>query len=300
MHPLNRFMIAFLEALPKSAVRPFAMHYIAGERLEDAVRVLRELNSKSLRGTVDVLGENISTREDALQALQVGEEALRVIRRNRLDSNLSIKLSQFGLKIDEAFCYENMKRILQTAREENNFVRIDMEDSSVTGTTLKIYERLRTDGFENVGVVIQAYLRRSAEDVRRLVGMKANIRVVKGIYVEPEAVAFQDPEEIRRNYLALVKVLLEAKCFAGIATHDALLIRGALGYIQELKAGKSAYEFQMLYGVRPKLRDQIVSSGEGMRIYVPFGEQWYAYSLRRFKENPRVAGYVFRALLSRG
>ncbi len=299
-HPLNRAMIAFLHALPRRAVRPLAMNYIAGEKMEDAVRVLRELNAEKMMGTVDILGEDVSTRAGALQAVQAGEEVLRAIARNHLNSTLSIKLTQFGIRIDKAFCYENLKRILETARAEKNFVRIDMEDSSLTGATLNFYERLRAEGFENVGVVVQAYLRRSAADVRRLIRMRANIRVVKGIYVEPETIAFQDPEEIRRSYLAILKMLLEAHGYTAIATHDDVLIEGAYRLIRDLKLKPVDYEFQMLYGVRPKLRGRILSAGHRMRIYVPFGEQWHAYSLRRFKENPRVARYVLQALLARG
>ena len=299
MHLLNRLMVAILQLLPKSLVRPFAMRYIAGENLEDAVRVLRTLHLKNMVGTVDVLGENISTREESLLAVKACEEVLQAIQENHLPAYLSIKLTQFGLRVDEEFCYENVKSLLTMARSYQNFVRIDMEDSSITSGTLKLYARLREEGFENVGVVIQAYLRRSEEDIKPLMEKKANVRLVKGIYVEPEAIAFKGREEIRRNYLRLLKMLLEAKCYVGIATHDDFLVQGAYQYIQEMKRQKSDYEFQMLYGVRLKLRDQIVASGHRMRIYVPFGQHWYSYSMRRFKENPQVARYVLQALLSR-
>ncbi len=299
MHPLNHLIVGTMHLLPRGLVKPLAMRYIAGEKLEDAVRVLRMLNSKKMMGTVDVLGENVNTREESIQAVRACEDVLHSIRENQLDANLSIKLSQFGLKIDGNFCRGNVKRILEIARRQDNFIRIDMEDSSMTTATLDLYEKLRSDGFENTGVVIQAYLRRSEEDVRRLIGKKANIRVVKGIYVEPETIAFQNREEIRRNYLKLLKMLLEGKCYIGIATHDDFLIQGAYRYIREMNLEKSAYEFQMLYGVRPRLRDQIVAAGHRMRVYVPFGQQWYSYSLRRFKENPRIVRYVFSALFWR-
>lgn len=299
MHPLNRLIVAILQLLPKSLVRPFAMRYIAGENLEDGVRIIRNINSQNMMATVDVLGENIFTREESLLAVKACEDVLHSIQENHLQAYLSIKLTEFGLRVDEEFCYANVRGLLTIARSYKNFVRIDMEDSSITSGTLKLYERLRFGGFENVGVVIQAYLRRSEEDIQPLMEKKANVRLVKGIYVEPEAIAFKDREEIRGNYLKLLKKLLEAKCYVGIATHDDFLVQGAYQFIQEMKLQKSDYEFQMLYGVRRKLRDQIVASGHRMRIYVPFGRQWYSYSMRRFKENPQIARYVLQALLSR-
>ena len=297
MPPFNKLLVSALQRLPKSLVKPVAMRYIAGETLEDAVRVVRGLNARKLMATVDVLGENVSTEEESLRAVQAGEEVLEAMQKERLDANLSLKLTQFGLKIDEAFCYENVKNILRIARGFDNFVRIDMEDSSLTSATLNLYERLRGEGFGNVGVVIQAYLRRSEQDVRKLIRNRANIRLVKGIYVEPETIAFKDREEIRQNYLKLLKMILGAGCHGGIATHDDFLVQGAYQYVREMKLSSSAYEFQMLYGVRPKLRDQIVAEGHRMRIYVPFGKHWHSYSIRRFKENPQMARYVLQALL---
>jgi proline dehydrogenase len=299
MHLLNRLIVSVLQLLPQRLVRRFAMRYIAGENLEDAVRVLRTLHLQNMMGTVDVLGENISTREEAPLAVKACEEVLHSIQENHLQAYLSIKLTQFGLRVDEEFCHANVKNLLTIAHGYNNFVRIDMEDSSITSATLKLYERLREEGFENVGVVIQAYLRRSEKDIQPLMEKKANVRLVKGIYVEPEAIAYKDREEIRRNYLRLLKMLLQAQCYVGIATHDDFLVQGAYQYIQEINRQKLDYEFQMLYGVRLKLRDQIVASGHRMRIYVPFGQHWYSYSMRRFKENPQIARYVLQALLSR-
>jgi proline dehydrogenase len=274
------------------------MRYIAGEELDDAVHVVRALNSKKMMGTIDVLGENVSTREESLAAVRECEEVLYSINRNQIDANLSIKLTQFGLKIDEKFCYSNMKCLLEIASGYNQFVRIDMEDSSTTSDTLKLYERLRSDGFENVGVVIQANMRRSEKDIQRLISMRANVRLCKGAYIEPESIALRGREEIRFNFLKLFKMLLDGKCYVGIATHDDFLIYGAYQYIQARNLQKSDYEFQMLYGVRSRLRDQIVADGHRLRVYVPFGQHWYAYSMRRFKENPQMIRYVFRALFS--
>lgn len=299
MHPINHLMISMIKLLPKGIVKPVAMRYIAGERLEDAIRVLGDLHSKNMMATVDVLGENVSTKEESLQAATACRDVLEAIGKNHLDSSLSIKLTQLGLKLDQTLCYQNVKGLLTVARSHGTFVRIDMEDSSTTAATLQLYEKLRSDGFENVGVVIQSYLRRSEEDIKGLICRMANVRLVKGIYVEPEAIAFRDKEEIRHNYLKLLRMLMGAKCYTGIATHDDVLIRNACQYIQEMQLQRSHYEFQMLYGVRVKLRDQIVTDGHRMRIYVPFGRHWYSYSMRRFQENPQIARYVIRAILSR-
>ena len=298
MNAANQLIVSVLGHLPKRLVKPFAMRYIAGEGLDDAVRVLRALNSKEMRGTVDVLGENVSTKEESLSAIEACKGALHTIHQNHLTTNLSIKLTQFGLKIDEAFCHSNVKNLLEIANSQKNFVRMDMEDSSSTNATMELYKRLRSEGFENVGVVIQANMRRSEEDIQRLIPMKANVRLCKGAYIETVGIAFKGREEIQINYLKLLKTLLDAKCYVGIATHDDFLINGAYQHIQEMNVQKADYEFQMLYGVRIKLRDQIVADGHKLRIYVPFGRQWYAYSMRRFKENPQIAWYVFQALFS--
>jgi proline dehydrogenase len=292
----NRLILSVIQLLPRPVVRRFAMRYIAGEELGDAIRVVRILNLKRMMGTIDVLGENVSTREESLMAIRECEEVLHSINKNQIDTNLSVKLTRFGLKIDEEFCYSNVKRLLEIASGYNQFVRIDMEDSSTTSDILRLYERLRSDGFDNAGVVIQANMRRSEKDIQRLISMKANIRLCKGAYVEPESIALRGREEIRFNFLRLLRMLLDGKCYVGIATHDDFLINGAYQYIQETKLRKSDYEFQMLYGVRTRLRDQIVSDGHRLRVYVPFGQHWYAYSMRRFKENPQMIRYVLRSL----
>jgi len=298
MNPVNQLILSATQLLPRSVVKRFAMRYIAGEKLDDAVRVVRAINLKGMMATMDVLGENVSTREESLAAVRECEEVLHSIQKNHLDANLSIKLTQFGLKMDEEFCYSNVKRLLEIASGYNNFVRVDMEDSSTTSATLKLYERLRFDGLANMGVVIQANMRRSMEDIQRLIPMKANIRLCKGAYLEPDSIALKNREEIRFRYLKLLRMLLEGKCYVGIATHDDFLIGSAEQYIQEMNLAKSDYEFQMLHGVRTKLRDQIVAHGHRLRVYVPFGQYWYAYSIRRFKENPQIARYVFQAIFS--
>ncbi len=296
MNLVHQLLVSALHLIPKPLVKPFAMHYIAGEKLDDAVRVVKTLNAKKMMATLDALGENVSTKEESLMAVRACEKVLHAIHAHRLNANLSLKLSQFGLKIDEDFCFSNVRSLLEIARGHGNFVRIDMEDSTATRATLNLYERLRSDGFENVGVVIQANLRRSEDDIQRLLLLKANVRLCKGAYIEPETIAFKSRDEIRSNYLRLLKMLLDARCYVGIATHDEVLAQSAIQTIQENHLEKNGYEFQMLHGVKMTLRGKIVLDGHRLRVYVPFGEQWYAYSMRRFKENPQLAWTVLRAL----
>lgn len=298
MNPFNQIIVSVLQLLPRSFIKKFAMRYIAGEDISDSVRVSKELNAKGMMTTVDVLGENINSKEEALKFRGACEEVLHVIDVNKLNSNLSIKLTQFGLKLDFEFCYENVRNLVELAKRLGNFVRIDMEDSSTTSDTLKLYERLRKEGYDNTGVVIQAYLRRSQDDVHRLVELNANVRLCKGIYIEPSSIAFKDKQEIRENYLKLLQMLIDGNCYVGIATHDDYLIYNAYSILKKSGREKERYEFQMLYGVRTDLREKIVSDGHRLRVYVPFGKEWYPYSIRRFKENPEFAGNVIRAIIS--
>jgi len=299
MNPVDHLMVSAMELLPRRWVRPFAMRYIAGEKLSDAVSWVKRLNSDAMMGTLDVLGENSKTKEDTLLAAKACQRVLQAIDEHHLNANLSVKLTQLGLQIDQELCHSNVREILGIAKAYTNFVRMDMEDSSTTSATLDLYERIRSEGFENTGVVIQASLRRSEQDVKRLIEMEANVRLCKGAYVEPEALAFNSREEIRLNYLKLLKMLLGAKCYVGIATHDEFLVRKAYQSIQDMKIEKADYEFQMLLGVKPVLRRSIVADGHRLRVYVPFGEHWYTYSLRRFQENPRMTRYILRTLFSR-
>ncbi len=298
MNPLNSVIVSTLQLFPKGLVKRFAMRYIAGEYIEDAKKVVKELNSRKMMATIDVLGENVSTREEASVSSDTAIEVLKMIDKDKLNANLSIKLTQFGLNIDRDYCFENVKRIMDMAKVLGIFVRIDMEDSSVTTATLDTYERFRKAGFDNTGIVIQAYLRRSEEDVKRLIDMKASVRLCKGIYIEPESIAFKGKDEIRKNYVKLMGMLMEGGCRIGIATHDDLLVRAAYDLLSRDHLQPDSYEFQMLYGVRQDLRDRIVADGHKLRVYVPFGKQWYAYSIRRFKENPQVAGYVFKSVMT--
>ena len=295
MSILNTLIVKTLPAVPKPVVRRFSSRYIAGDSLDDAVRVARELNKKGCMVTMDVLGEHLRTREDAELATEQYLLALDTIAHEKLDSNVSIKLTQFGLKLDFEFCKKNVARLVRRAKELNNFVRIDMEDTSCTTDTLRMYDLLRNE-FNNVGVVVQAYLRRTLTDVRGLMknGALTNIRLCKGIYIEPRELAFKDPNLINKNFTMVLAEMLRQKAYVGIATHDERVVWDAMRLVDELKAPKTSYEFQMLLGVDEQLRDIILAAGHRLRIYVPFGEQWYAYSVRRLKENPQIAGHVIK------
>jgi proline dehydrogenase len=296
MHFLNKMVVATIPAVPRPLVRYFASRYIAGETLAEAVTCVRTLNGEGVCTTMDVLGEDIFTREEAIQSRRRSIDVLRAIEEAKLDSNLSIKLTSLGLKLDTGFCRENVREILLVARETGNFVRFDMEDHTCTTDTIEVFRSLHEE-FSHTGIVVQAYLKRTAEDVRAMRGL--NFRLCKGIYREPAEIAYQDRGEIQRNFLALLRQMLTTGSYVGIATHDTFLVDGALHLIGELGLRKDQYEFQMLLGVRPELRRKLVRDGHKVRLYIPFGEHWYGYSTRRFKENPEIAGYVFKAIFMR-
>jgi len=248
---------------------------------------------------MDLLGEDIAAAAEAHQVRDNILPILRAIYQHRLNSNVSIKPTQLGLRIDTELCYNNIRAILDEAKALGNFVRIDMEDAHTTDATLAIYRRLRADGYTNTGVVIQAYLHRSESDVRTLVKEGANIRLCKGIYNESPSIAFKGRKEIQDHFMKLLSIILECGTYVGIATHDDVLIDGALALVQKLGLKQAQYEFQMLLGVRESRRDQIVRDGHRLRVYVPYGEQWYAYSTRRLKENPAMAWYITKAIFVR-
>jgi proline dehydrogenase len=297
---LNKLIVGTLPLVPRGIVRKFANKYIAGDKLEDAVAVSKRLNQIGIMGTIDVLGEDVFNKEDASRAKDECLKVLDAIDKHKLNANQSVKLTSLGLKIGHEFCLQNVTEILTKARSLNIFVRIDMEDSSCTDETIRIYNDARKS-FENCGIVLQSYLRRTYKDTDDLIkgGMK-NFRLCKGIYVEPEEIAFKDKQEIRDSYLRVLKLMFETKSYVGIATHDDYLTDGAIKLIEELKVPKDMYEFQMLLGVREQLRDKILKDGHRLRIYIPFGTHWYQYSIRRFKENPQMAGYVVKSILRGG
>jgi proline dehydrogenase len=299
MNPLNALLARTLPFVPRGIVRRVASRYVAGETLGDAVETVRRLNAEGCLATLDVLGEDVVRFSETEETVAEYRRALDAIAEHRLDANISIKLTALGLKLDPTRCREQFGRILDGAAAHGNFVRIDMEDSSVTDETLRIYYESRriTD---RVGLVLQAYLRRSRDDARRAAAVRASVRVCKGIYIEPPELAYQGRQEIRDNFAGLVEDLLAAGCPVGIATHDARVVERALATITRLNLGRGAYEFQMLLGVEADLRRRLVAAGHRLRVYVPYGRSWYAYSLRRLKENPAIAGNVLKGLLRGG
>ncbi|MGV8018614.1 MAG: proline dehydrogenase family protein [Ignavibacteria bacterium] len=297
MNPFNYLLVKTIPLLPKKLVRVFANKYIAGDSITDAVKTVRELNGGKIMATIDVLGESIKDRDEAAKSRDESLEVLDTIVKEKLDGNLSVKLTMLGLAMDYDLCRELFSEILDSAKEKNIFVRIDMEDSSVTDITIKMYEEMRKR-YDNVGLVLQAYLRRTESDILRLTAEKSNFRLCKGIYIEPESIAYKGRQEIRDNYLRLLRIIFEKNAYAGIATHDDYLTDGAKEIIRDFKLTNDKFEFQMLLGVREKLRSEIVSEGYRMRVYVPFGMRWYEYSIRRFQENPNVAGQVLKSIFS--
>ena len=285
---LDRAIARVLPAVPKPVVRRLAAPYIAGPSLEDAVGVVRRLNGEDKLATIDVLGEEITNADAAREIAQAYHRVLARIEGEKLDSNISVKLTGLGLELDYGLCRENLEAVVEDARIRGSFVRIDMEDSSTTDATLRLYRELHAAGRENLGVVLQACLRRTLADA---VGL-AKVRLCKGIYAEPASIAFHDPEEIRDSFRATLRVLLGQGSYVGIATHDEALIVDALAQVRERGLSPYRYEFQMLLGVRAARGDELVREGHRLRVYVPFGTHWYEYSMRRLQENPTIAGYV--------
>ena len=292
---VNRGLVAALGAIPEGLLWRFARRYVAGVTVAEALQAVRDLNAGALLATLDILGEHVTSPAEARADAAAYGGILCAIQQGGLSSNISVKPTHMGLKLDPNLCLGILRDLVRQAHHLGNFVRLDMEDSTCTDETLRLYRTLVKEA-PAVGVVLQAYLKRSQEDARRLGEERANVRVCKGIYREPEAIAFLDREAIRRNFLALLEILMGAGSYVGIATHDPWLIQEARGLIQRLRIPRDRYEFQMLLGVRPDLRERLGAEGERLRIYVPFGERWRAYCLRRFRENPEILRHVLRAL----
>lgn len=291
----NKLVVWFLPLIPKPIVGLVSKRYVAGADLKDAVRVVKELNSKGMVATMDVLGESTTDPQECDAAVQEYFEVLEAIDKEKLNCNISIKPTQLGLLIDKEICYKNIRKIVEKAATFNNFVRIDMEDSSCTSDTIEIYLRLHQQ-YQNVGIVIQSYLRRSHKDVQELVKLRTNFRICKGIYVEPREIAYKDPQIITDNFALLLETALKARCYVGIATHDEKVVWHGLRIVKQLGLNTEEYEFQMLLGVDEQLRQILVDEGHKLRVYVPFGRRWYPYCVRRLKENPKIAFYVIKAM----
>ena len=296
----NRTIAAAMPFVPRPLVWRFSRRYIAGVDLEDAYSTVGELNASDCSATIDVLGEDSTNPDEVKSAVALYLKAIRDIHANSLRCGISVKLSELGLRFDVEGCRQAIRTLIASAADHDRFVRIDMEDSSVTSVTLDIYREMRRE-FENVGIVIQSCLRRSEQDIADLLEeAPTDVRLCKGIYIEPKAIAFVDPDEIRNSFNELLEQLFEGGARrVAIATHDPLLVEHAEAVIEKLDVDEDRYEFQMLLGVAGALRRELVARGHPLRVYVPFGDRWYAYSMRRLRENPNIAGHVVSNLLSR-
>ena len=284
--------------------RRFASRFVAGETVESAVAALRDLNAARLSASLDLLGESVQHATEAVQARDTYLETLDRIRGAGADANVSVKLTQMGLDIDEALCVANLRAIIGKAKEHGSFVRIDMEQSAYTDKTLQLFRETFYPEFAGaVGVVLQSYLRRTAQDVEEMIKLRARVRLCKGAYKEPETIAFPAKRDVDDNYVACMERLLEHGTYAGIATHDEKIIARAKAFTKRKGIAPERYEFQMLYGVRRDLQHALRREGYNVRVYVPFGTHWYPYLMRRLAERPAnivfIVGNVVKESLRR-
>ena len=296
MSLFSRLVVSTLPLVPKGLVGRVARRYVAGETRDQALATVRALNEIGAMATLDVLGEEVRERGKALAAVEEYEALFDAIEASGVDANVSIKLTLLGLKIDEDFCRDNVERIARTARGHGNFVRLDMEDRTTTDTTLRIYHALQPR-YGNLGVVLQSYMRRTLDDIAALPAEGANVRLCKGIYIEPRRDAWKGYETVRHNFVAALTKLMDRGVYVGVATHDELLVCAATAVVDRLGLSPESWEFQMLLGVDEPLRDILLARGHRLRVYVPYGPDWYAYSMRRLRENPEIAHHVIRATL---
>jgi proline dehydrogenase len=301
----NKFIASILPYFPKKFIWIFSKSYISGETIEDAMRVSKEFNAKKIKVTIDILGEFIETLEEAEANKKESLNLIDVIIENKIDGNVSIKPTSFGLLIDKNVCYNHIREIVAKAASCNQFIRIDMEDSPCTDMEIELYRKLKAEFPNTVGLVLQAYFKRTLNDIENMMDVHEpanplNFRLCKGIYVEPEEIAYKKYEEINAHYLEDLEFMFKNNIKVGIATHDKKLIAGAYDLLKKHNVSKSMYEFQMLYGVTPNQRDQIVANGHTMRVYVPFGKQWFGYSTRRLKENPKMTSHIIKAIFYKG
>jgi len=270
--------------------------FVAGEELADAVEAIRQLNRRGISASFDHLGESITSEVETRKEVNEYVRVLDSIHEGGLDSNVSVKLTQLGLDVSQDLCYANTRTIVEAALRYNNFVRIDMEDSTKTDATLQVFKRLRAE-FENVGIVIQAYLLRSEKDTEELLELGARIRLCKGAYKEPPSVAFPKKADVDANYIKLTKMLLSSSVYHGIATHDENMIAATIQFATERNISPDKFEFQMLYGIRRDLQEKLVRDGYRIRVYVPYGRYWYPYFMRRLAERPANVWFVLRNMI---
>ncbi len=301
----NKMIANILPYMPKKLIWVFSKRYIAGETIEDGLLASKLLNEQNIEVTIDLLGEFIDSLD---QAEENKNEYLRIIERfsnEKVKGNFSLKPTMFGLLIDKQKCYSFIREIVESAAEKEKFIRIDMEDSQCVDLELELFTKLQKEFPENVGLVLQAYLRRTLNDLKQLNRLNSeaaplNIRLCKGIYVEPEKIAYKDYNEVRQHYLEDLEYMFQNKIYAGIATHDKFLIDNAYALAEKYNVPENMYEFQMLFGVTPELRQSVINNGHLIRVYVPYGKHWFNYSTRRLKENPKMAQHIIKALFIRG
>ena len=276
----------------------FARRFIAGETVEEAIAASRTLEARGLLLTLDYLGESVRTVEEATAATREYVRLIDVLVESGIERNISLKLTQLGVDIDRATCVDNLRRILEPAGRHGFFVRIDMENSPYTDVTLEVFETLWRQDYRNIGVALQSCLHRTEKDVRRMNELGARVRLVKGAYKEPPAVAYQLKAEVDAAYVRLMRLLLDGGAYPAIATHDEAMLAATRAYAAEQGIGPDRFEFQMLYGIRRDLQHSLSASRYRMRIYVPFGRQWFPYFMRRLGERPANVGFVIRAMFS--
>jgi len=281
--------------LSNRLARRTARRFVAGEELDDAIAAARASNEAGLKATLDFLGENVTSREDAVRAREMYLGVFDRIAREKLDANVSLKLTQLGLDFGAEFCLEQMLPVVKHAESLGNFVRIDMEGSAYTQRTVEMALRLRRESAA-VGTVLQSYMRRSEEDVRTLVAAGCRIRLCKGAYLEPPEIAFPEKKDVDANYVKLMRMLLPSGVYHGIATHDPAMIAATKRFAEEQKIGKDKFEFQMLYGIRPDLQKKLIREGYRMRVYIPYGRDWFPYFMRRLAERPANLMFIVRNL----
>jgi proline dehydrogenase len=302
----NKIVANTLPHLPKKIVWMFSKRYVAGERIEDGLEISKALNDRKFMITADLLGEFIHSIEEAEQNMKEYIEMVKRFTVEKIDGNYSIKPTSFGLLINPKMCYQFVREVVKEAAKTNNFVRVDMEDSSCTSQEIELYLKLKKEFPSNVGLVLQAYLKRTYDDVEQMIKVAhslnepLNIRLCKGIYIEPEDIAYVEYRQVQQNYLKILELLFENGIHVGIATHDSFLVKEALAMIERYQVPATNYEFQMLFGVTPSLRDSIVAKGHKMRIYVPYGKDWFGYCSRRIKENPKMVSDIVKAVFIRG
>ncbi|WP_163336787.1 proline dehydrogenase family protein [Desulfopila sp. IMCC35008] len=302
---INSLISKILPYMPQKLVWLFSKEYIAGQTIEEAIVNAKKLNDKGILTTIDVLGEFISTLEEADANKR---EYLNVIEKAEaagVEGNYSLKPTFFGLLLDKEVAYKHIREVVEKAASYNNFVRIDMEDSPCTDMSIEIFRRIKEEFPENVGLVFQAYLKRTLDDIKGLRDLNTtenplNFRLCKGIYIEPEAIAYKGYDEVNRHFIDDIEYMLKEKMYPAIATHDVPVVEASYKLLEKYNVPKEMYEFQMLYGVTPGLRQSILDKGHKMRVYVPFGKQWFGYSTRRLKENPAMAGVIIKALFKKG